>query len=1138
MQKLYLFLAFVLILSTGSAQHFEMRFTKITDKNGQSPGPTFAIAEDEMGFIWFGTLNGLLRYDGSNFKHYKHNRNNHNSLSNNTIRSLHFDKDGFLWIGTQGGGLNRFDRKTETFISYRHDANDDNTISNDDIWSICEDSDGNLWLGTWGGGVNKFDKNKKMFTRYLNEPNTNNSLSGNIVRSILMDSKGAIWIGTEDKGLNKLNPKTGQIKRYTNNPKNKNSISSNNIYGILENNKNQILLCTFGGSLNIYNREKDNFSKFPKKTGLDSSFYRISERQDGTYWIAHEEGIYLANLEEDTFKPFVHDQCNLNSLSTNRTRCIYEDRNGITWIGTENGVDKIIEKNNFLLYKHDIKNNNSLPSNTVRSIFEDKNGLLWIGFLDAALSTYDKKTNSYSLYKPTKENPNIPDISGVSSIMEDKTGNLWFGTWGNGLINFNRETNKTTKYYSTDSQLCDNRIQAIKTGNLNDIWIATENGLNRFDYQSNEWMTFQHNPDDNNSLSGNSTQANALIIEKSGTIWVGTWANGLNKFTPDLTGNNKHQCTHYKNKVGVSNCLSNNNVISLHKDKKGILWIGTFGGGLNRFDPVSKVFTNWSEDAGLPNNTIFGILEDENGNLWLSTDDGLSCFNPKDETFKNFKENDGLQGDHFYWGSSFQSPSGEMFFGGTNGMNSFYPEKIKKNQHLPPVVLTKLKQNNSEVIFGKSMPYITDILLAYNKNQFIIEFAGLDYIEPAKNQSAYMLEGLDDDWTYNENFNFANYTNIPPGTYIFKVKAANNDGVWNEEGTSIKITVLPPWWQTWWFRSLAVIIVVGSGFSFYLIRMNQMKKRQKVLERKVKERTNDLQEANIILEESREEIYQQNEALEGKHLEILEAYEIVERQNKSIKDSIRYAETIQQAILPAKVNINKALNNFVIFRPKDIVSGDFYWMTTITNEHKPTENCTIVAVVDCTGHGVPGAFMSMVGSSLLKEIINQKKIYDPSEILKQLNIGVKEALKQNITENDDGMDVCLCKIKTQSPTSVITFSGAKRPLYYYNSKTNDLQRFKGCLNSIGGRYYLKEFPYENIELNAKSGDMIYLTSDGFIDQNNDKRKSFGKIAFNALLTTNAKLPIDQQHQKIEQALDEYMKSEKQRDDITVIGIRF
>ena len=854
MHKFYLISVFLLFLVTGQAQTFEMRFTKILDESGQSPGSTFAITEDEMGFIWFGTLNGLIRYDGNNFKYYKHIKNDSNSLSNNTIRALFFDNEGFLWIGTQGGGLNRFDKKTEKFTSYRHDPDNDKTISNDNIWSICGDSEGNIWLGTWDGGVNKFNKKNETCERYINQPNNKNSLSGNIVRSIYQDCNGIIWIGTHRNGLNKLNPKTGHIKRYIHDAKNENSISNDSIFGILEDNKNQVLICTYGGGLDIYNQESDNFSRLIKSNKqliaeLGGELYGICERKDGTYWIAHENGIYLYNQEKDKIKSFIHEPCNLNSLSSNRTRVVYEDRNGITWIGSEDGVDKIIENSNFLLYKHDLKKNNSLSGNLVRSIFEDKNGLLWIGFLDAALTTYNRETNSYSSYTiTTKEKPDIFNIKGVTSITEDKSGNLWFGE--TGIINLNRKTNKITRYlYSTDNpnQLCNNQIQIIKKGNFNDIWIATENGLNRFDYQSNEWMTFQHNLEDNNSLSDNRVQP-ALIIEESGVVWAGTWSGGLNKLIPDLTGNNRHQFKHYKNEVGVPNCLSNNSVISLHKDKNGILWIGTFGGGLNRFDPVSEIFKIYTDNEGLPNNTIFGILEDKNGNLWLSTNNGLSCFNPENETFKNYDINDGLQDNQFFWGGSFQSQSGEMFFGGIKGMNSFYPDKVKKNQHKPPVVFTKLKQNNREVKLEKSLIFTDELKISYNENQLLIEFTGLDFSEPSKNQYAYMLEDLDKGWIYNGNFRFANYTAIPPGTYDFKVKAANNDGVWNEKGTSIKITVFPPWWGTWWFRLFVIVFILWAFYFWYKRRIYIIEKEKENLEKIVKERASEIikQKDNIL----------------------------------------------------------------------------------------------------------------------------------------------------------------------------------------------------------------------------------------------------------------------------------------------------
>jgi len=859
MNKFYLISVFLLFFITGQSQTYEMRFTNILDEDGQSPGSTYAITEDEMGFIWFGTLNGLIRYDGNNFKSYKHIKNNSNSLSNNVIRALFCDEDDILWIGTQGGGLNRFDKKTEKFTSYRHNPDNDKTISSDNIWSIYGDTEGNIWLGTWGGGLNKFNKRTGTFKRYLHQPNNKNSLSENIVRSICQDSKGSIWIGTHLNGVNKLNPSTGQIIRYMQyDPENENSINSNSVYGILKDSKNQILFCTHGGGLDIYNQESDGFSRVIKSNerliaDLGGALWGICERKDGNYWIAHEKGVSLYNQENDKIRTFSHESCNSSSLSSDRNRVVYEDRNGITWIGSEDGVDKTIENNNFLLHTHEPGNENSLSGNVVRSIFEDSKGLLWIGPLEVPVTTYNKTTNSYFTYAPTKGKPNILNISGITCIAEDKSGNLWFGE--KGLIKLDRKTNKITRYYSEDvqNQLCYNQIQIIKKGNFNDIWIGTEDGLNRFDYISNEWMVFQNDPNDDNSLGDNRVQP-ALIIEKSGIVWIGTWANGLNKLTPDLTGNGKHQFKRYENKIGVSNCLSNNSVISLHKDKKGILWIGTFGGGLNRFDPVSETFKTYTDQEGLSNNTIFGILEDKEGYLWMSTNSGLSCFNPENETFKNYYVRDGLQDNRFFWGGYFQSQSGEMFFGGIKGMNSFYPEKIKHNQHKPPVVLTKLKQNNREIKLEEPLLYADELVFQHNKNQLLIEFAGLDFFEPSKNQYAYMMEGQDRDWTYSRNYRFANYTNIQPGTYVFKVKAANNEGVWNEEGTSINIIVLPPWWATWWFRTIIIVLGIIIIAAFMRIRTRNLKRAKKILETKVKEATEEVKSRNAKLREAKSKL--------------------------------------------------------------------------------------------------------------------------------------------------------------------------------------------------------------------------------------------------------------------------------------------
>ncbi|HLP60260.1 MAG TPA: two-component regulator propeller domain-containing protein, partial [Candidatus Deferrimicrobium sp.] len=432
------------------------------------------------------------------------------------------------------------------------------------------------------------------------------------------------------------------------------------------------------------------------------------------------------------------------------------------------------------------------------------------------LDCFERKTGFYSHYRsaPNRANSLSHDI--VRQVYEDRLGTLWLGTNGGGLNAFDRQT-KTFKVYQSEPQnprsLSHNELRCIYEDRNGLLWIGTNGGgLNKFNRETNDFTRYRY--DENNPQSLSNDFVRCMCEDRQGNFWIGTQGGGLDKF------DRQHEVfTHYKHNHYDSNSLSNDFVFCLHEDTSGILWIGTWGGGLNRFDPETATFSYFGTADGLPSNAIYGILEDDQGNLWISSTRGLSKFNPKDRSFKNYTERDGLQSDEFNGGSYYKSRRGEMFFGGINGFNAFYPDQIKDKRDIAPIVITAFKKLNKDVQLTKPISELKELTLSHNDYFFSFEFAALDYTAPQKNRYAYRMEGLDNDWiTTDAAKRFASYTTLSPGTYTFRVKGSNNDGVWNEEGAALKIIITPPFWKTLWFRIFAVVI-----FIFILLHIHRVR---------------------------------------------------------------------------------------------------------------------------------------------------------------------------------------------------------------------------------------------------------------------------------------------------------------------------
>ena len=781
-------------LASLNAQFPPTRFDQISIEQGLSQSSVTCMIQDHKGFMWFGTQDGLNKYDGYRFTVYKHTPEDSNSLSSNYIRSLYLDSDengNVLWIGTWGGGLNKLNLNTGIFSHYKHNPENPKSLSNDYIKSIYVDRTGDLWIGTDGGGLNKLDWETGTFYQYKHDPHNPNSLSNDYVNSIHSDPNelgNVLWIGT-GKGLNKFDYATESFSHYVHDPDNPNSLSTNNvssIYSEPEEPGSALWVGTWGGGLNRLDRETGIFYHYendPENPNSLSNDYIQSVYVDpsGVLWVGTDGGglcrLNWDDRETGVFARYQHEPANQKSLSHDYVLSIYEDKSGTIWFGTwGGGVNKFDRhKYKFPHYKRDPKNPNSLSSNTVTAIYEDSrhSRVLWVGTLGSGLNKWNRNTSTFTHYTHEPENPNSLSDNAVWTIYEDHLGRLWVGTSG-GLSRLSRDEHgvETFEHWTVDpdnrNSLSNKNVRAMIEDRSGMLWIGTLNGLNRFDPETEIITRYLHDPENPNSLSHNSVST--IHEDQWGALWIGT-QSGLNRL--DMR---TETITRYLHDPENPNSLSFDEVSTIHEDTSGILWIGTYGGGLNKYDPKNSSWTHYREKDGLSNDVIYGILEDDYGHLWLSTNNGLSRFNPRTETFRNYGIQDGLQSNEFNMGAYHKSRTGEMFFGGINGFNTFYPEDIRDNPYIPTIVISDFQIFNKSVFIGagadgrsilqKQITETEAIELSYKDYVFSFEFAALSYTTPEKNRYAYIMEGFDKDWTFTDaQRRFATYTNLPAGRY-------------------------------------------------------------------------------------------------------------------------------------------------------------------------------------------------------------------------------------------------------------------------------------------------------------------------------------------------------------------------------------
>ncbi|NIR63280.1 MAG: histidine kinase, partial [Aliifodinibius sp.] len=507
---------------------------------------------------------------------------------------------------------------------------------------------------------------------------------------------------------------------------------------------------------------------------------------------------------------------------------IFEDAGGVIWVGTFGGGINKYDPNRikFRHYRHVPNDPNSLSHNQIFAIEEDSRNsqILWIGTFGGGLNKFNRITGEFTHYRNDPDNPFSLSEDFIQDVFVDNSGTVWIGTAANGLDKFDPDTEEFISYKhqpGDSNSLSDNRIRSIDMDSKGILWVGTYGGgLNKLNQETDTFTSYKHDPQNSKSLSNNVVK---VILEGSkGQLWLGTLGGGLDRFNRET-----ELFTHYQYDPDDTSSLSHNVVQSIYQDKDGILWIATYGGGLNKFNPQNETFTHFTEQDGLPHNSLYDILADKKGHLWISSNRGLSKFNPQNNMFRNYDINDGLQSNEFSSGASHKCKDGEMFFGGINGFNRFYPDSIKDNPHVPPIVITNFQKFNQDIELDRPVSQLEELVLSHKDYVFSFKFAALDYSSPEENQYAYMLAGFEENWNYSGSRRFVTYTNLDPGEYVFRVKGSNSDDVWNETGASIQITIIPPFWETWWFTALiSALLVLSLVLVIARIKIKERKKRE------------------------------------------------------------------------------------------------------------------------------------------------------------------------------------------------------------------------------------------------------------------------------------------------------------------------
>ena len=1010
---------------------------------GLSQTTVNAIFQDQQGFIWLGTSDGLNRYDGYSFTVYKNDPNDPNSLTGNQISAIYEapSEPGVLWIGVNNSGLVRLDRETGIFTPYLPDPDVPTSIKSGHITDILEDHTGRFWVAT-ADGLHEMNRTSGEFNVYSNEMENPESLSSNEVTSLFEDRFGDLWIGTYKGGLNKYERSTNTFTTYTHFKDDPSSISNDQISSITEDGNGVLWVGTIEG-LNRFNRADESFTRYVHEPDNPNSLSESMIFSLGTVdvtpdilWVGtFNQGLNRFDTRTKTFTSYKSDPTNNGSLSHNRVMSLLGDHSGVLWIGTSLGGVSLTNNSlgTFTHYKNDPENANSLSENMIWAILEDSKGYLWVGTESQGLNKIDRSSGLVTHYKYDPDDPTSISSNSVRGLVEDNKGNIWIGSTG-GLDKYDQQTGRITRYkrpgMPLDLKQYDFVYTLFKDSNGH-IWMGLPGSLIKFNPDSEEYTRFTH--DENDPLGAPSDLILTFYETNDGTLWVGSWSDGLSKYNPE-----KDTFTRFLHDKDDPSSISNNTVMTIVEDYNGYLWIGT-AGGLNKMERNTQEFTRFTEqNSDLPANTINGLLLADDGHIWLSSHNGLSRIDPDTDAFHNYGIERGLQSREFNSGAYHKAADGELLFGGINGLNAFYPDDIKDNPVPPKVTLTGMRIRNQPIAFENHSPFNEHITMArsitlnHDENDLTFDYVGLHYESPEHNSYAYQLEGFDDEWRLVDTRRSAMYTNLPPGNYTFQVRAANSDGVWTTGGTALALTINPPWWRTYW-AYLVYFFALAAG-----IAVIDRVQRQRVIG---KER-----------ERSRiREMQLQAQAAEARATALRSENE---RQTRELEE----ARQLQLSMLPKSMPVHPHVDIAASMQTATEVGGDYY------DFYEDDEGVLTIAFGDATGHGANAGTMVTATKALFNVLAHDP---DPAEMLSRASLGLKRMGFKKLF-----MAMALLRLRGHT----LELAGAGMPpamLYRASSGEVESLSLKGI--PLGG----PSMGYQNQETTLQAGDTLMLMSDGF-----------------------------------------------------------
>lgn len=1047
---------------------------QLTSEHGLSQNSIYGISRDRTGFIWLATQDGLNRYDGYTFRTYRPDKAIPDGLSSIFLNALLLDSRGYLWIGTNGGGLNRMDPVNETWLRLRNDPARPSSLASDYVTALAEDGEGRIWVGTLAG-LSVVDP-VALTCRTITTQTHPQWLGSNTLTTIYRAPDGAMWIGTNGGGLTRHDPAKNSWQTVRRSPGKSDSLADDTVLAFWQDLDQTVWVGTNQG-LDRTNTALEHFTHAPaaeNQSAAKRTVRTILRDQAGWLWVGTNSGLCLFTQNSDTFNPEI-------LLSGQPITALHEDQTGLVWIGSETSGLTIFDRNHhsFPLYRHDEDRADSLGYDVLRTIKVDPSGGVWLATEGKGLDHLTADTQTFEHHQ------SLPGLR-LLAMERTKEGLFWISTRDGDLFTYDPESRKSLDQlplllpFNIPAPL---QIRALFQGNDNSLWLGGDGtGLIRVPADGSAIRQYYPRVDEQGNLTTRSIRT--IHADHQGQIWVGS-NNGLCVFDPI-----KERFTCYDHPDAVTPNQAENIFISITPIPDGTLWLGTFGGGLCHLDPRSGSWSTFTVDDGLPNNVIYGIIPDRENRLWISTNRGLCRFNPRTMEVHQFEPGDGLQGWEYNAGSYAVGPDGRMYFGGMNGFNAFYPTEIGLNQRRPPLAITRISSFNQTIIVPDlNKTPISAITLSHRQNTLSFEFVALNFIKPAKNRYAYRLLGLEKEWVEANTRRSAAYANLAPGRYSFQVKGSNNDGLWNETPAQLDFIINPPWWRTW-PAYLTLLIVLGG--SLLLVRRYEMgRERQKA----------DLRESELRLLAAES----QARALQAEH----------QRKTQELEE----ARLLQLSMLPRRLPDIPGWDLSVFMSTASEVGGDYY------DFHPQCRDGLMTAVVgDATGHGlkagtlvavIKGLFMAESSDGDFKTFMNRC-----ATTIQRMNLG-------NLY-----MGLILLRL---GPGRAALCSAGMPPVILFEAakgKARPIQ-LKGLpLGASNPR------PVACQELTMGPGDTLLLLSDGLAEAFNEQGQMFGYQRIQDIFSRTAPLGPDQVISALTQASQEWLQGSPPEDDITLMALRF